>query len=204
MKRSGRSATRSTMSGRSTRSALSTSISRRPRSANSFRQALISELLPVPRAPVSSTLLAPKPSTNCCVLRSSRSFCGSTSTSEASRIGATCRTGSITPEPPRLAVAEGNRRGPIRGRLAACGKHRLEAAQQRLGALPISCINGSVGVDMRGAKRRRSARVEIQGRRQCSGAMFRSARPWPAARTRDRARPRTRVRPGACGSPACR
>ena len=64
------------MSGRSTRSVLSTSIRRSPRGANSFRQALISELLPVPRAPVSSTLLAPWPATNCSVLRSSRSFCG--------------------------------------------------------------------------------------------------------------------------------
>ena len=91
------------MSGRSIMSLLSTSIRRSPCAANSFRQALISELLPVPRAPVSSMLLAALPATNCSVLRTMRSFCASTSTSEASRIEATWRTGSSRPPvPPRV------------------------------------------------------------------------------------------------------
>ena len=47
---SGRPATTSTMSGRSVRSALSTSIRRRPCEAKACRQARISEDLPVPRA----------------------------------------------------------------------------------------------------------------------------------------------------------
>ena len=133
MKRSGRSATRSTMSGRSTRSALSTSIRRRPCGANSFRQALISELLPVPRAPVSSTLLAPWPATNCSVLRSSRSFCGSTSTRSARRIVATWRTGSMRARAAALAVAEGDRRAPV-GRGQRLRQHGLQAREQRFGA----------------------------------------------------------------------
>jgi hypothetical protein len=81
---------------------LSTSIRRSPRGANSLRTALISELFPVPRAPVSSTLFARWPAMNCAVLRSRRSFWGSTSTSESSRIDATWRTGSTTPDAPRL------------------------------------------------------------------------------------------------------
>lgn len=65
---SGRPATTSTMSGKSTRSALSTSISRGLQGAKAFRQALMREDLPVP-PPVSSTLLALRPATNCAVLR---------------------------------------------------------------------------------------------------------------------------------------
>ena len=57
-------ATWSTMSGRSTRSCFSTSIRRRPCSAYLLSSALTSDDLPVPRAPVSSTLLAGLPSTN--------------------------------------------------------------------------------------------------------------------------------------------
>ena len=78
-KRSLRPDTRSTMSGRSTRSRLSTSMSRRPFDANSSSDAFTSELLPVPRAPVSSTLLAGRPATNCCVFSRSRRFCSSMS-----------------------------------------------------------------------------------------------------------------------------
>ena len=56
-----------------------------------------------PRAPVSSMLLAALPATNCSVLRTMRSFCASTSTSEARRIEATWRTGSSRPPvPPRV------------------------------------------------------------------------------------------------------
>jgi hypothetical protein len=96
---SGREATTSTMSGRSTMSALSTSIRRRPCDAYSFRQALMSEDLPVPRAPVSSTLLAVAPCTNCSVLRWIFSFWASISFRSSSRICATWRTGSSTPWP---------------------------------------------------------------------------------------------------------
>ena len=58
------------MSGRSTRSSLSTSIRRRPLRRVAREHALISDDLPVPRAPVSSTLLAGRPATNWRVLRS--------------------------------------------------------------------------------------------------------------------------------------
>ena len=126
------------MSGRSTRSLLSTSIRRSPRGANSFRQALISELLPVPRAPVSSTLLAPLPATNCSVLRSSRSFCGSTSTSavEADRRDVAHRL-----EPAgaaALAVAKGDRRVPV-GRRRADAAARPRAGASSASARAISC-----------------------------------------------------------------
>ena len=122
------------MSGRSTMSLLSTSIRRRPCGANSFRQALISELLPVPRAPVSSTLLAALPATNCSVLRTMRSFCASTSTSErepdrgdvAHRLepaaGAAAR-----------AIAKRRRRVPV-GRRQRMRQHAFEAGDERLGA----------------------------------------------------------------------
>ena len=76
---SGRALTKSIKSGKSTKSDLSTSIKRRPMCEYSFKHALMSEDLPVPREPLKSTLFAPKPCTNCNVLRASLSFCASIS-----------------------------------------------------------------------------------------------------------------------------
>src|SRR5690606_6740131 len=100
MKRSGRSATRATMSGRSTRSSLSTSIRRRPCGWYSLRQALMSDDLPVPSEPVSSTLLAGRPSTNWRVLRSTAAFCSSMLWRSSRRMGESVRTGSRMPSDP--------------------------------------------------------------------------------------------------------
>ena len=127
-RRSARAAPRSasTMSGRSTRSALSTSIRRRPCGANSCRQALISELLPVPRAPVSSTLLAGRPATNCAVLARRRSFCASTSfrLSQRDRRDVAHRLEHARARAERaraLAVAERDRGRPVRRPAAGAG-----------------------------------------------------------------------------------
>src|SRR5882672_1337105 len=90
---------RSTISARSTRSCFSTSINRRPLEAYLLSSALIREDLPVPRAPVSSTLLAGSPSTNCRVFCSTRSFWASMPWRSRSAMRCTFRTGSIWPLP---------------------------------------------------------------------------------------------------------
>src|SRR5690242_15879765 len=105
-KRSLRPATRSTMSGRSTRSRLSTSIRRSPFAANSFSAAFTSELLPVPRAPVSSTLLAGRPATNCWVFSRRRFFCSSMSCRSEKRMLCGCFTASRYP--PRAFLRQRN------------------------------------------------------------------------------------------------
>ena len=68
---SGRGSSSTKSTGRVAKSCLSTSIRRRPCSAYSCSSALTSDDLPVPRAPVSKTLLAARPARNCSVLRTS-------------------------------------------------------------------------------------------------------------------------------------
>src|SRR5690606_5464099 len=111
---------------RSTRSSLSTSISRIPCGAYSFSSALISEDLPVPREPVSSTLFAGRRCTNWRVLRSIARFCSSTCFRSSSRIGATCRTGC---SPACTPKAVGRRRQ----------RQAIAASQSGAGAEPNSC-----------------------------------------------------------------
>src|SRR5690606_3544239 len=100
MKRSARPSTSATISGRSTRSSLSTSMRRKPFEWYSLSRALMSEDLPVPREPVSNTLLAGRPSTNWRVLRSTEAFCSSMLCRSASPIAASVRTGSRSPTEP--------------------------------------------------------------------------------------------------------
>ncbi|CFN81430.1 Uncharacterised protein [Bordetella pertussis] len=64
--------------------------------------ALTSELLPVPRAPVISTLLAGLDSRNWRVLRSMMSFWRSMCCRSSSSMRATWRTASSQPREPRL------------------------------------------------------------------------------------------------------
>src|SRR5687768_9114493 len=87
------------MSGRSTSSCFSTSISLRPLGAYLPSSALMREDLPVPRAPVSSTLLAGWPSTNCRVFCSTSVFWESMPCRSRSAMRCTCLTGSIRPLP---------------------------------------------------------------------------------------------------------
>src|SRR5688572_23249627 len=87
------------MSGRSTSSCFSTSISRKPLGAYLASSALMREDLPVPRAPVSSTLLAGWPSTNCRVFCSTSAFWESMPCRSRSAMRCTCLTGSIRPLP---------------------------------------------------------------------------------------------------------
>src|SRR6185503_13919999 len=96
-KRSGRPATWSTIIGRSTRSFFSTSIRRRPCLAYLLSRPFTIEDLPVPRAPVSSTLLAGLPSMNWRVFCSTRSICLSMPRRSESLMRCTCRTGCSQP-----------------------------------------------------------------------------------------------------------
>src|SRR5712671_2598939 len=97
MNRSGRPATWSTISGRSMRSCFSTSIRRRPWRWNLLSTALTREDFPVPRAPVSSALLAVRPSTNWRVFCSISAFWLSTPWRSESRMRWRFVTGWIKP-----------------------------------------------------------------------------------------------------------
>src|SRR5712671_540510 len=97
MNRSGRPATWSTISGRSTRSCFSTSIRRRPCRWNLSSTALTREDFPVPRAPVRSALLAVRPSTNWRVFCSISAFWLSTPWRSESRMRCRFVTGWIKP-----------------------------------------------------------------------------------------------------------
>src|SRR6185503_19528352 len=100
-KRSGRPATWSTIIGRSTRSFFSTSIRRSPCFEYLLSSPFTSDDLPVPRAPVSSTLFAGLPSMNWRVFCSTRSICLSMPRRSESLIRCTWRTGCSQPEAPR-------------------------------------------------------------------------------------------------------
>src|SRR5436190_14006530 len=100
-KRSTREAMRSTICGRSTRSFFSTSMRRRPCLLYLSSRPFTIDDLPVPRAPVRSTLLAGLPSMNCRVFCSTRSICRSMPRRSESRIRCTSRTGGSQPGAPR-------------------------------------------------------------------------------------------------------
>src|SRR5258705_9607467 len=152
MNRSRRAATISAMSGSSTRSALSTSIRRRPFTAYLTSIALISDDLPVPREPVRRTLFAGKPATNCRVFASIARFCSSTATRWSRRIEWGCSTGCRYPRPARLrqrkAVA-------LQSGGAACGgsiaSTRSRMLSRRAKSLPTSLAEATsapiVGID---------------------------------------------------------
>ena len=106
-----------------------------PRSAYLFSSALTSDDLPVPRAPVSSTLLAGSPRTNCRVFCSTRSLlAGRCRTGPAGGSGADAAPAARTPRPLRRRQRNAEwRRNPAR-----CDVRRqqaLHALEQRLGAL---------------------------------------------------------------------
>ena len=130
-KRSRARAMRSTMSGRSARSALSTSISRRPLLAYRASMALTSDDLPVPREPVSSTLFAGSPATNCRVFGSMQLFLCVHRHQRSRRIAWGRATSCRIAAPPRLRQREAARL-PIGGRVRR-RQQTFKARQQRFG-----------------------------------------------------------------------
>ena len=122
-----RGASSSSRAGRAARSCLSTSIRRRPRSAYSCSRALMSEDLPVPRAPVSRALLAGRSARNCSVLRTRRWVCG--------------------------LMAHRRARGKVCGRGRAVSRPPLPCFCQRKA---MACQSGSRGSGGRSWSRRRS------------------------------------------------
>src|SRR6185437_2883480 len=148
-KRYGAASMRSAMSGRSTRSALSTSMSRRPFAAYRASIAFTSELLPVPREPVSRTLLAGSLETNWRVLRSIACFCASIATRSASAIECGCGTPCRYPRPLRLRQRAAVTRFQS-GSGAAGGSSastRASTASARRTSASSACSRAVVGID---------------------------------------------------------
>ena len=123
------------MSGRSTRSPLSTSISRRPFAAYLTSIALTSDDLPVPREPVSSTLFAGKPATNWRVFASIDALLlvdrrpGRRGGSRADAATA-CRDTRAR----RACASETRAHASSRDRGGGARQQRLDALEHRLGA----------------------------------------------------------------------
>ena len=132
MKCSGRAATSATIWPRSGRWLLSTSITRRPRPAYSASSALISDDLPVPRAPVSSTLLAGRPARNCSVLRTISAFWRSMSFRSARRT--VCGAWMASSQPLRPARHQRKAGAVQSGSGNGRRQQRLQARHQGFGA----------------------------------------------------------------------
>jgi hypothetical protein len=126
---------------------LSTSISLRPFAPNSASAAFTSELLPVPRAPVSSTLFAGRPATNWAVFSRRRRFCSSMSFRSAKRIVCGWPDGLEVAAPGLLRQRYARARLPVgftRGRRREpleVGEERVEALQERLPLVPHLRVN---------------------------------------------------------------
>ena len=88
------------------RSLLSTSISRRPLAPYSCSNALTNDDLPVPRDPVSRTLLAGRPARNCSVLRTSLAVWLSTAARRDN--GKVCGAGRLSKVPLLPAFCQRN------------------------------------------------------------------------------------------------
>src|SRR4030095_11047496 len=150
-KRCARPSTRSAISGRSVRSALSTSISRSPFAPYFASIAFTSDDLPVPRDPVSSTLFAGNPATNCRVLRSMTSFWSSTATRSSRRITCGWPISGRYPRPPllrqRAAVTRVQSGSGANGGSSASTRSSTPSARAISAARSSLMLRAVVGID---------------------------------------------------------
>src|SRR3954464_10697923 len=143
MKRSLRPATWSTICGRSTRSFFSTSIRRSACLLYLLRSPFTIDDLPVPRAPVRSTLFAGRPSRNWRVFCSTRSICFSMPRRSARRMRCTWRTGCRYPAAPRRLLARQRKAMLAVQSVGTLGRGRISASRCRISSRSLFTADAS-------------------------------------------------------------